>query len=384
MTVSRLRGMAGIGVDRMGALADLLKDKDVLRLENLDTDLRPPAGVIEATQQAATLDEANSYLPFMGANDLRAAAAALVSRQTGHAYEWNNSTIVCAGGLNGILNVMLAILEPGDEVLMMDPIYVGLINRVRLAGGVPTFVPYQIVNGGWMLDHEALERVITPRTKAFLMMSPSMPGGGVFTRQDWGAICAACQRANAWMVVDTAMERILFDGLSVIHPASFPGMAERTITVGAVSKEYRMIGWRVGWIVAPPSLINDIGLVNISNVVCPVGIAQAAATIALRTPDADVQAAAEEWERRRDLILSELQGMPVIRPLGGWSLLIDTAPFGFTAAEFSARLLERGKIAATAMSGWGSARSDHFLRFVFSNEPTERLRGIRGRIEAAL
>jgi aspartate/methionine/tyrosine aminotransferase len=76
--------------------------------------------------------------------------------------------------------------------------------------------------------------------------------------------------------------------------------------------------------------------------------------------------------------------MPVIRPLGGWSLLIDTAPFGFTAAQFSARLLERGKIAATAMSGWGSARSDHFLRFVFSNEPTERLRGIRGRIEAAL
>lgn len=384
MTVSRLRGMSGIGVDRMGALADLLKDKDVLRLENLDTDLRPPAGVIEATQHAATLDEANSYLPFMGANDLRAAAAALVSRQTGHAYDWNNSTIVCAGGLNGILNVMLAILEPGDEVVMMDPIYVGLINRVRLAGGVPTFVPYQIVDGGWALDHEALAHVITPRTKAFLMMSPSMPGGGVFTRQDWEALCAACQRANAWMVVDTAMERILFDGLTPLHPCSFPGMAERTITVGAVSKEYRMIGWRVGWIVAPPSIINDIGLVNISNVVCPVGIAQTAATLALRTPDADVQAAAAEWQRRRDLILSELQGMPVVKPQGGWSMLMDTAPFGFTAAEFSTRLLERGKIAATAMNGWGSVRSDHFIRFVFSNEPTDRLRGIRGRIEAAL
>lgn len=180
------------------------------------------------------------------------------------------------------------------------------------------------------------------------------------------------------------MERILFDGAEHVHPASFPGMADRTITVGSVSKEYRMIGWRVGWIVAPPAIINDIGLVNISNVVCPVGIAQTAATLALRTPDADIAAATAAWQHRRDVLLQELAGFPIVKPQGGWSMLMDVSIFGLTGAEASARFLARSKIAATAMTGWGSKRSDHFLRLVFSNEPVHRLRGLRARVEAAL
>ena len=213
-------------------------------------------------QQAAALDSANSYLPFMGANDLRQAATDLVSRPTGLDYDWNRSTIICAGGLNGILNVLLALLEPGDEVVMTDPIYVGLVNRVRLAGGVPVFVPYQIANGTWSFDRDQVGKAVTSKTRVFLMMSPSMPGGGVFSREDWEAICLACRKAGAWMLVDSAMERILFDRAEHLHPASMPGMAERTITVGTVSKEYRMIGWRVGWIVAPPEIIEDFALVN--------------------------------------------------------------------------------------------------------------------------
>jgi aspartate/methionine/tyrosine aminotransferase len=376
--------MAGIGVDRMGNLADSLRDPAMLRLENLDTDLRPPPGVIEATQHAATLDDANSYLPFLGSAELRQAAADLVSRTSGVAYDWNQTTVICAGGLNGILNVLLALIEPGDEVVMPDPIYVGLINRVRLAGGVPVYLRYQVREGGWRLDPDQLAQVVTPRTRLFLMMSPAMPSGATLTAEDWEAVCAACRRANAWMLYDSAMERILFDGTPHLHPAAYPGMAERTITVGAVSKEYRMIGWRVGWIVAPSAVINDIGLVNISNVVCPVGIAQAAATVALRTPDADVAAATSEWQRRRDVIVDELAGYPVVRPQGGWSLLIDCSPFGLTGAQMSARLLERGQVVATPMTGWGSPRSEQFIRFVFANEPVERLRGIRERVAAAL
>ena len=149
MIASRLRDLAAIGVDQMGTLADRAENKMLLRLENLDTDLRPPAGVVEATRQEVELDRANSYLPFLGSNELREAAAALVSRLSGVHYDWNHSTIICAGGLNGILNVLLTLLEAGDEVVMTDPIYVGLINRVRLAGGVPIFVPYQIANGTW-------------------------------------------------------------------------------------------------------------------------------------------------------------------------------------------------------------------------------------------
>ncbi len=384
MPVSRLAGMAGIGVDRMGNLADQSQDGAILRLENLDTDLRPPPGVEETTRQAVAEDDANSYLPFLGADSLRQAAASLVSRLSGVEYDWRNSTIVSAGGLNGILNVLLALLEPGDEVILTDPIYIGLVNRVRLAGGVPVFAPYTIQDGVWRLDHERLRQAVTAKTKVLLMMSPSMPTGAVFTRQDWEGICTTCQAADAWLLYDSAMERILFDGLEYIHPASFPGMAQRTITVGAVSKEYRMIGWRIGWIVAPPAIIDDIGLVNISNVVCPVGIAQAAATVALQAPDTDIAAASATWQSRRDIILKELEGFPIVKPQGGWSMLLDVSGFGLTGAQASQRLLDKGKIAATAMTGWGSERSANFVRFVFSNEPVSRLRGLRGRVEAAL
>jgi N-succinyldiaminopimelate aminotransferase len=175
MTTTRVLKLKGIGVDKMGTIADRLQNEQLLRLENLDTDLLPPPGVVEATKKEVELDSANSYLPFVGLAELRQAAAALVSRLSGVSYNWNDSTIICAGGLNGILNVLLALLEDGDEVVMTDPIYVGLINRVRLAGGVPVFVPYQIDKGVWKLDCDQLDKSITPKTNVFLMMSPSMP-----------------------------------------------------------------------------------------------------------------------------------------------------------------------------------------------------------------
>ncbi len=384
MSVTRLAGMAPIGVDRMGDLADRIQDPDVLRLENLDTDLRPPAGVVDATREAVARDSANSYLPFLGANDLRRAAAALVSRLAGVDYDWNRSTLISAGGLNGILNVLLAILEPGDEVILPDPIYIGLVNRVRLAGGVPVYLPCRVEDGVWVLERERLAELVSPKTRAFLMMSPVMPTGAVFSPQDWEVICAACRDADAWMLYDSAMERILFDGVDHVHPAAYPGMAERTITAGSVSKEYRMIGWRIGWVVAPARIVDDVGLVNISNVVCNVGIGQAAAIVALGAPESDLAAAVGEWQARRDVILAELDGYPVVKPEGGWSMLLDVGGLGMTGAEASERLLERGKIAATPMPGWGSEKSADFVRFVFSNEPVERLRGMRQRVEAAL
>ncbi len=384
MPVSRLQGMAGIGVDRMGSIADHADDPELLRLENLDTDLRPPPGVVEATREAAGRDDANSYLPFLGANELRQAATELVSRTAGVDYDWNRSTLISAGGLNGVLDVLLAVLEPGDEVVLTDPIYIGLVNRVHLAGGVPRYARCEVRDGVWRLDHESLAEAVSERTRAFLMMSPAMPSGAVLTRDDWTAVCEACRGADAWMIYNSAMERILFDGLEPIHPASFPDMEERTITVGSVSKEYRMIGWRVGWTVAPPAIVDDIGLVSISNVVCNVGIAQAAATVALRPPDSDIAAATAKWQRRRDVILAELEGYRVIKPQGGWSLLVDVRELGLTGAEASERLLQRGKIAATPMTGWGNDRSADFVRLVFSNEPVERLRGLADRFAAAL
>jgi aspartate/methionine/tyrosine aminotransferase len=215
-------------------------------------------------------------------------------------------------------------------------------------------------------------------------MSPSMPSGGVLTRADWEAVAAIVRERNLWLVHDTAMQRILFDGRPVIDPAGLPGMAARTITVGSASKELRMIGWRVGWIVAPEALMPDLALVSMGNVVVPVGIAQDAAAVALEAGDADVAAATATWQARRDLILRELDGLPVVRPDGGWSLLIDAGALGHTGAALSKRLFEKARIAATPMDGWGEVNGTQCLRFVFANEPVERLRGIGDKVRSAL
>lgn len=383
---ARLRDMPGIGVDRLGDLADTLSDPDVLRLENLDTDLRPYGPALEMTRRAVGEDAANSYLPFLGQDRLRKSATAHVAALSGVDYDWRRSCIVTAGGLSGILNVLLAVLDPGDEVVLTDPVYVGLLNRVRLAGGIPRLVPLIPTPDGWRLDLDAFRAATaSPRVRAVVTMSPSMPTGATLTSAEWAVVAQACAERDLLLVHDAAMERIAFDGRAVIHPASLPAMAERTVTVGSASKELRMIGWRIGWVVGPPPLVADVGLVSISNVVCQVGIAMEAAAVALEAPPTDVADAVAEWERRRDLIVAELDGIvPAVNPHGGWSLLIDVGALGFASDDASRRLLERGRIAATPMVNWGSATADRYVRFVFSNEPCNRLAGIGARVRAAL
>lgn len=384
MPVTRLQHIPGIGVDRMGNAADALGDDTMLRLENLDTDIRPPEEALAATKAAIDDDDANSYLPFLGADAIRRAATERLSRDTGIAYDWQSQCVISAGGLSGILNALLAMLEPGDEVIITDPAYAGLINRIRLAGGVPALVPLVVRDGGWRLDLDALADAVSDKTRVVLTMSPSMPSGIVHTAAEWDAIADVVHRTGAWLLHDAAMERILYTDEPVRHPARLDGLAERTVTVGCVSKEYRMIGWRVGWVIGPKDIINDIGLVSLTNVVCQVGIAMPGAAAALTAPDDGVAAATATWRARRDLILDELHDLPVVRPDGGWSLLIDTAALGMTPADASQRLFDHGRIAATPMTGWGADdRAGRYLRFVFANETVERLAGIRERVRAA-
>lgn len=385
MTVSRLRDIPGIGVDEIGDAADAASDPEFLRLENLDTDVRPPAAALAATRAAVDDDAANSYLPFQGHRGLLEAAAAHVGQIAGRAYDPGTECVSVAGGLNGITNTLLATVEPGDEVVLCDPIYAGLVNRVRLAGGVPRFVPCSPSPAGWTVDPQALAEAIGPRTAAVLMMGPAMPTGLVLDGTHWTALADALDRHDAWLIYDAAMERIRFDGRPPDHPARTPGLAERTITVGSASKELRLIGWRVGWVAGPAAILHDVRLVGLTNVVCQVGIAQRAVADALAAPDADadVAAATAIWRERCEAILRQLSDLPVVRPDGGWSLLLDCRPLGLSPADLSRRLFDRAKVAATPMDGWGPSGA-HYLRLVFANEPVERLGDLAERFRRAL
>lgn len=379
----RLEHIAGIGVDRMGSLADG-SGRDFLRLENLDVDLPPDPDAIARTRAAADTDDDNSYLPFVGQVRLRRIAAAHVAATTGVSYDGERNCVISAGGLSGVLNTLLATIEVGDEVIVTDPTYAGLINRVRLAGGIPRFVPFDFRPGDcWTLDRAALKAAVGPKTRAMLLMSPSMPSGAVLDQEDWNLVAELCVRHDLLLIVDAAMERLLYDGRQVIHPAGLPGMAERTISVGSSAKELRMIGWRVGWIVAPESYMPDLVAVSLANVVVPVGIGQDAVATALEGSARTLPAYVAELERRRDAVLAELRGLPVGVPAGGWSLLLDVSGAGIDGATMSERLLAQG-VCATAMNGWGETHGRQYIRFVFSNEPVERLKGLGAKVRAAL
>jgi len=379
----RIQPIGGFGIDRVAAAAEETGGSHggpILRMENLDTDLPLPPEALETTRATLTDPKSNSWLPFTGDLDLRAAISDFTAERTGHRYDPEREIIVTAGGMEALLDVVLCTVDPGDEVIVTDPTYAGIVNRIRLAGGVPRFVPFLAEEDGWRFDRDRLADGAGPKTTGFLLMSPSMPSGGYLDDDDWHAVCDLCRERDLFLIYDAAMERLLFDGRPLVHPLRMEGMTERTVVVGSLSKEHRMIGWRVGWVAGPAQTVTDAGWAHVYNTTMPVAISRFAATAVLRGDQSNVAECVTELERRRDTMLAGLPGWPFVSPAGGWSLLLDVASLGFEPAEASRILLDDAKIAATAMTGWGDEVAARYVRFVFSAEPVERLETIPDRV----
>ena len=381
MGVKRLEGIPGFNIDRVAAAAG--DDPDVLRLENLDTDIPPPDAALEATRDAIGQDAANSWLPFTGRDDLKEAVAAYLVRRGAPSYDPRREIVITSGEGDAMLDALFCLTDPGDEVIVTDPTYAGMINRVRLVGAEPTLVPLDAGSGEWRLDLDALSAAVGPRTRVVFVNNASFPTGWVLNDEEWDAIAGICRDNDLWLLYWGGFESILYDGRPVRHPASLDGMRDRTVTIGAPSMEQRMIAWRVGWVVSPGDLVNDLSRVQIYNGLVPSGFSQVGVRAALQLPDDHLHAAVAEYERRRDETVRQLDGLPVRRPAGAWSLLLDVAELGLDCAEVSARLLEE-KVAATPMRGWGGHVADRHVRFVFSNEPVERLALLGERTRRAL
>jgi aspartate/methionine/tyrosine aminotransferase len=381
MGTRRMEAIPGFGIDRVAAAVG--EDPDVLRLENLDTDLIPPEAALRATREAVGRDEANSWLPFTGKADLRRAVSDQFAERSGVTVDPDAQVVITCGEGDAMVDALFVTTDPGDEVILTDPTYAGMINRVRIVGAVPRLVPLQPQDGEWRLDTEALASAVSDRTRAIFVANPGMPTGNHLNDAEWEAIASICRERDVWLVSLAWMERILFDGRPYRHPAGLPGMAERVVHVGCVTMEQRMIGWRIGWLVVPEALAEDAARAHIFNGLTPGGIAQAGAAAALREPHQDVAAAVAEWERRRDAILGQLEGLPAVRPAGGWSLLMDVEALGTTPPALSEALVAQ-KVAATPMTTWGERVSPRFIRFVYSNEPVERLSLLGERLRRAL
>ena len=289
MGVKRLKDIPGFNIDRVAAAAG--NDRDVLRLENLDTDIPPPAEAVEATRAAVGDDDANSWLPFTGRDDLKEAVAAYIERRGGPRYDARREIVITGGEGDAMLDALFCLTDPGDEVILTDPTYAGMLNRVRLAGASPRLVPLRVIGADWRLDVDALAAAVGPRTRVVFVNNASFPSGWVASDEEWSAVASICRERDLWLLYWGGFEGVLFDGHRVRHPAALPGMRDRTVTVGSPSLEQRMIAWRVGWVVAPGELVNDLSRVHIYNGLVPSGFAQVGTRAALRLSDEHVAAA---------------------------------------------------------------------------------------------
>jgi aspartate/methionine/tyrosine aminotransferase len=381
LSARRLGQIAGFSIDRVAAAAGA--DPAVLRLENLDTDVPPPPEAIVATKEAVGLDETNSWLPFTGRDDLKAAVAASIERRGGPSYDPARQVVITSGEGDAMLDALFVLTDPGDEVILTDPTYAGMVNRVRLVGARPRFVPLDSSSGEWRLDLDALRRAADGGARVVFVNNASFPSGWVASPAEWAAIAELCASADLWLLYWGGFEAVLYDGRGIIHPAALPGMGERTVIVGSPTFEQRMIGWRIGWVVVPEALLADASRVQIYNGLVPSGHNQVGVRVALELEDDGLGAANAEWQVRRDEVVRQLAGLPATPAAGGWSMLLDAAALGVDPSRLSERLLEH-KVAATPMGGWGAEVAARHVRFVFSNEPASRLTDLRARLLPAL
>lgn len=330
--------------------------RPVVSLMRGEPDLPTPAHIVEAANAALAAGR-TMYADNRGEPRLREAIAEKLRRDNGLIYDPATEILVTTGGTFGIYAALTAMLNPGDAVLVPDPIYDAYLSPIRLTGAEPVSVPSTIVNGRFVLTVEALEAAWTPRCHALLLNTPWNPTGTVLTREELTAIANFCERRNITIISDEIYEAIVYEGHQHISPATIA--RDRTVVVNALSKTYAMTGWRVGYVAAPAEFVRAMLLILQQSSRGPATFIQDAAAVALAGPQDCVAAMQAEYASRRKQVLDALPR--AMAPEGGFFAMLDLRDLGEPSDNIRRRLLNEFGIvvihgAAYGPSGEGTLR----------------------------
>jgi aspartate/methionine/tyrosine aminotransferase len=286
----------------------------------------PPRAVIDAAHQALEGDF-HQYAITWGAPRLRRAIADKYGKFYGLAVDPEQHVTICCGSTETMLATLLAVLNPGDEVIVFEPFYENYGPGCIISGAVPIWVPLEAPD--FSFDPERLARAVTPRTRAIIFNSPNNPSGKVFSRAELQTIADLCQRHDLLAITDEIYEHIVYDGLGHTPIATLPGMAERTITISGISKSYSVTGWRIGWALARPDISVGIRRAHDFITVGAPHPLQEAAVTALTLPDSYYVELRRAYQARRDLLFGyvERAGFVAWKPRGAYYILTDAAHF---------------------------------------------------------
>ena len=291
-------------------------------------DFPAPAEIKRAAQDAIAAD-VNQYAITWGAKSLRNAIAEKFASTGGFAIDPEREITVCCGSTEAMMSAMMAIINPGDEVVVFEPFYENYGPDAILSGASPRFVKLHPPN--WNFDPDELAAAFTPSTKAIILNTPNNPTGKVFTRAELEMIRDLCVRSNAYVITDEIYEHMLYDGAKHISMATLEGMRDRTITINALSKTYSVTGWRVGWAIASPEVSSAIRKVHDFLTVGAAAPLQEAGAVALKSPPSYYENLAKEYLARRDRLLGILTaaGFRCFKPHGAYYIMTDISAFGF-------------------------------------------------------
>jgi aspartate/methionine/tyrosine aminotransferase len=343
-----------------------LRTKDVIKLTSGEPNFVTPAHIREAAKKA--LDDGYTfYTPTSGLPEFKEAVAEKIVKEHHIEIEPNSEVIATPGGIEGIFLAIMGVINPGDEVLIPDPCYVGYPTCIRFADGIPVSVPLSEDND-FRLEPSEVEKRITKATKMIILNSPSNPTGTVMGHRDLEAMVDIAERNDLLILSDEAYEKIVYDDAKHHSVISFPGMKERTILIGSLSKTYAMTGWRIGYLVGDENLVQNLGKIQSSITLCVNAVVQRAAVAALKGSHDFVDEMLREYDKRRQFIVKKLNAIDDIHcsmPRGAFFVFPSIKEIGVDSLRLTEFLMNEAKVAVYPGIAFG-AQGEHHIRLSYS------------------
>ncbi len=351
-------------VDERDVLMEIAQGMtEVISLGLGDPDFATPVHILAAAKQAMADGRCDRYTPIAGLPELRAAIARKVARENGIVADPETEITVTTGGQEALYVVVQALLDPGDEILVPDPRYSSYDAAIGRAGGIIVPVPTCEADA-FALDPDEVERRISPRTKAILLVTPGNPTAAVFAPDSLRRIARIAVAHDLVVIADEIYEKFVWDGAEHFSIASLPGMRERTITLYGFSKTYAMTGWRLGYLIAPPALTRVIRVLKALVSLSAPAVSQWAGVAALTGSQECVAEFRAAYDERRRAVLPELDalGLTYGYPFGTFYIFVNAASTGIPAFALAKRLLEEERVLIFPGTGFGPAWGN-YLRF---------------------
>ena len=349
---------------------------DVVFFSLGEPDFDTPPQVVEAAIESLRRGETH-YTPNAGLPELREAIADNLREYDGVVYNPDSDIAVTSGGMEALVLSLMAIVEPGDEVILADPSYTNYRDQIAICKGVPVYVPVREENG-FQFDMAELRRAVTDKTRAIMVNTPSNPTGAVASRERLAEIAEIAREQDLWVIFDEVYKHLFYGDSPFVNVASLPGMRERTLVLDSCSKTYAMTGWRVGWVAGPAAVVGNMPKIQENICSCVPAFVQRGAVCALRTARNDVVRMNREYRARRDVIVAGINAIPGLTartPEGAFYLFVNIRETGLSSEAFAMRLLEEGRVALSPGSAFGPS-GEGYVRISYASSIDNLRKGV--------